>query len=310
MFALELLNVHTVVPYSGLTFPHFRSRLESLSLEGSMMAVGASVNGQPVGLALADVHTDDSAGEVCSLFVTPAYRGCGIGTALLDQIEMGLQKRGCSKAWFRYTAGKATTSTLEGMLHKGGWEEPEVRRWICKADRHILDAPWMKRRHLPDSFALFPWQELTPTERDAMKKEEGPDGWLPEGYTPFDDEHLIEPTISLGLRYQSEVVGWMFVHRVSEGVVRYHHLFVREDLRRKRCGLPMLVESIWRQAETLGSDSCGVFIIGNKNPTMRRFLQRQIAPYLVSVQESRGTWKDLMGEQKAVVEAAREFAVA
>lgn len=292
---LRRLNVFTAAPYEPMTFPYFQPRLKDLSSQGLIVAIGGSCEGRPVALGLAEVSPDGRSGNILSAFVARAHRSRGIGTALLARLEDELRSRGCTELDLAYLTETPATLAIEMILKKRGWTPPQARMLICRADRRIFEAPWIKRRRLPAGFSIFPWCELTPNERNAMQRQQELHPWYPEMLSPFRDEAMQEPENSLGLRRQGQVVGWLITHRISPKMIRYSSLFVRAELRARGCALPLLAEAIDRQARCRGLDSFGSFSVWLDNDPMVRFARR-LAPYLLSVRESRGSRKYLLEE--------------
>ena len=99
---------------------------------------------------------------------------------------------------------------------------------------------------------------------------------------------------SIGLRYRGEVVGWVITHRINELLWRYSCAFVREDLARKRIGLALMKESMSRQVEVVGLDAVhAIWNVPNWHSTHARFIRRRVAPYLISLTETMGSFKQL-----------------
>jgi hypothetical protein len=103
----------------------------------------------------------------------------------------------------------------------------------------------------------------------------------------------MEPLNSLGLRGMDGVVGWVITHRIAPATVRYTALFVDERVRRLGHGIALLAEAMRRQMGALGDDSVGTFGVWLHNAPMIRFVRRRMAPYLISMAETRSARKQL-----------------
>ncbi len=293
MCVLRLLNVLTSASYEAMTFPHFRPRLGDLAPGSPTVAVGVSYEGRSIGLGLAELLSDGRSGNILSVFVVPDHRNRGIGTALIGRLEGELQTRGCTQLELVYSLDAPATPAIERILEKWGWSAPQPRMLLCHGDRRILEAPWIGRARLPVGFSIFPWSELTADDRSAMRRQQDFQPWYPEALSPFQDEGMAEPGSSLGLRHQGQVVGWLITHRVSSMLIRYHSLFIRADLRRRGCVLPLLAEAFRRQTQHHGLDSltsCGIRL---DNQPVVRFARRH-ERYLLSVRETRARRKNLL----------------
>ena len=301
MYTLDTLNIFTVEGYGSMTFPSFRPLLRALYPQGQVVAIGASWCGQPVGLALARMLPGGNS-EVLSMFVAAPHRGRGVGTALLTSLEQALSERGSVGGELVYMTGKPSTGALERLLRKCGWPPSRTRMLVCKGDKKILEAPWMREYRLPSSFSIFPWREITEEERAALRRSQERERWIPEYLAPFQHEQTMERLNSLGLRYGNQVVGWLITHRVAPDTVRFTSLFVRKDLQKMGRAVPLVVEAINRQGRELGHDSYVIFSVRSDNTPMMRFTKRHFAPYLASMTETRGTSKlfDKGGREKTV----------
>ncbi len=88
-------------------------------------------------------------------------------------------------------------------------------------------------------------------------------------------------------------MGWLIAHLVSRDVLRYSNFFVREDLRDEGCGLPLLAEAFRRRVKSHGPASLGSSGVWIDNQAMVRFVRR-VTPFLLSVRETKGSFKALM----------------
>jgi len=279
--------------FAPLTFPRFRARLQMVGTDHSVMAVGAVCGDHAAGLVLGQHRPDGSVSEVLSLYVAPSYRGRGIGTALLKELEAVSTARGCQRMELVYVEKPPATHALEHLLLGLGWQPPQVRMVLCKVDRKVLQASWFTKPNLPPEFEVFPWCDLRLDERVEIERSQRECSWYPESVSPFQDEDTQEPATSLGLRYRGAVAGWLITHRLDARTVRYTALFVREDLRGQHCWLALLHEALQRQAQALGLQSLGSFGVHAQNTSMLRLLDTYLAPYVAERRESRGTFKVL-----------------
>ena len=293
MYTINVLNDSTAVKYEKLTFPAFRYVLRSIDSQKSVIALAASYLEQPVGLALAEISEDDSSAEVRSIFVEPAQRCAGIGTALLTRLEEELSQRGCTKAKLSYMAGKSTTPALEHLLQKCNWAPPGSQMLICKGQvEAVIEAPWMKTySRLPSSYSIFPWLEITQEERQAIQQQQETQPWIPEDLIPFQYEKHLEPLNSLGLRYQGQVVGWVINHRFSPDTIRYTCSFVRKDLQKMGRIISLYAEAAKLQLQA--KISHGIWTVPVAHESMVNFVKHRWAPYLISIGETKGTFKFL-----------------
>ena len=295
MYSLNLLdNSFVGYAYQSFTFPLYRSYLNLLQPKGSIVAIGAlTENKEPIGLALAEIKTNEKSANVLSVFVTSNYRDRGIGTALLSRLEQELAKRGCMNVELTYTTSNPLASALERVIQKCNWLSPIPRHLVCKCDHRNLDAPWLDRDYrLPSSFTLFPWQEITTKERNLLRKQQQEKSWIPSLLVPFQYEENLETFNSFGLRYQNEVVGWILTHRLAPDTIRYTCAYIRPDLQKLARIIYLYQKSI--KLHTTRSDiPHGIWTVPFKFKSHVRFILKRFGPYMDSIEESRESSKSL-----------------
>lgn len=286
MYVLTNINRAIAPYYRDFTFPAFKSRLCDLETQDSLVAIGASLKKQPIGLVLAEIQEDRQAAKVLSIYVKPAYRRLGVGKALMSELEKQLYKSGCLKVEIVYANSKESTIALERLIEKLNWITPQPRMLICKSTTEkITSAPWLHKHTLPPELKIFPWFDLTTAQRLRIQQQQDRQPWYPELLTPFNDESHLEPLNSLSLLDKDEVVGWTLNHRIAPNTIRYTSLFVREDLQKLGRAIALLAEAIKRQ---VNSDIFyGIWTVAVDNRPMVNFVKRRLAPYLISLTETK-----------------------
>jgi GNAT superfamily N-acetyltransferase len=250
MYIINTLKKSTAINYENLTFPSFRNLLRNIDSEQSILAIAASHQEQPIGLVLAKIREDNKSAEVLSIFVEALYRNTGLGTSLLKRLEQELRTRSCAKTEMVYMTGQPTTPVLEHLLQKCDWQPPQPRMLMCRGDNKVLEAEWVRKySHLPSSYSIFPWEEITEQERQTIKQQQETQPWIPEDLIPFQYENNFDPLNSLGLRYQGQVVGWVINHRFSSDTIRYTCSFVRKDLQKMGRIISLYAEAGKRQCK-------------------------------------------------------------
>ena len=77
----------------------------ALAMQGRWAFV-AEIDGEPAGLVLASIDHTQTVLYVNHLLVQPAYRGAGVGTALMDQLEQEARQAGIRRAWLLTVAAR------------------------------------------------------------------------------------------------------------------------------------------------------------------------------------------------------------
>ena len=290
--------------FTALTFPLFRPLLTTVEADSRCVFVGATLLNQPVALGIAEIDQEDQTrGEVLSIFVAPQHRRNGLGSKLLNMLEGAMAERGAQSGRLTYMTGLPQTPALESMLSRGQWMEPRCRMMVCDGEfDQIIKAPWMRNRELPPEFSMFPWSELTQAERQEIADRQATQQWYPEVLTPYRNEHLVEPAMSLGLRYKGEIVGWCIAHRLSVDTVRFASLFVRRDLQTVGRAVQLLANSIYLSVGTPIYKAR--FDVAMDNPGMLRFIKTRMAPYLTNISYILRSHKRLQAAEQLEMKSA------
>src|SRR5262245_47018534 len=92
--SLNMTVAAAVSRYEGLTFPNIRRQAQANPIREPLVTMVAASQGQPVGMALAEVGPDKVA-QIISLYVVPGHRRRGVGRRLLAYLEKALAQLGC-----------------------------------------------------------------------------------------------------------------------------------------------------------------------------------------------------------------------
>jgi GNAT superfamily N-acetyltransferase len=266
-----------------MTYPAYRECLLTAEPGQETVGVVAFTEGKPCGLALAQLCWSGTPAEVLSVFVERSRRGQGIGGQLLARITDLLKEQNEPLVLARYPRGRESTPAVEYLLANQGWGEPRPHLLLFRVGKlslGVLHAPWMQPRPLPTGFTLFEWAQSTEADL-AVAAEYHQDPDFPPGVTPFREEDSIDPRISLGLREQGRLVGWLVTHRINEGMTRYACLFVHPSVSVKGLGWRLITQAIRRQIEANGhrDDFQAVWAIAPGNP-LAGFVRRCLAPHM------------------------------
>ncbi|HVN77210.1 MAG TPA: GNAT family N-acetyltransferase [Thermoanaerobaculaceae bacterium] len=304
MVDFELLGAPVPREFSAMTFPAYRHLLslqvarrheeEANRPPIQPLAVAASVRGQAVGLALAELPlVVGGSPELLSLYVAPHLRNVGVGSALLGALEQEVAGRGFVRLQTVYMTGKPAIPAFERVLAKRGWDAPAVRTISVRFTVEQIDTfPWINRYRLPAGFTIFPWAELTEDDRRELRASQEGRRWIASDLQPWDhDSYGFEPITSLGLRGPAGVVGWVINHAISETTLRFTCSYIRKDLGRRGRIVPVYSASLLRAKGTRFKDC--TFVAPVQHPTMVHFVRKWMEPWVSFVGETRGSEKRL-----------------
>jgi GNAT superfamily N-acetyltransferase len=291
---LERLAPEEVIQHhEDLTFPPIARRLAVRPVRGRWLGALALAETGPVGLAVAELRPAEAA-QLVSFTVLPAHRRRGLGTALLGAVERLAADGGAEILEGSYRTSWRSREAIEALLRSRDWSPPESRMLLARGEtsfaQSVLQTP---QPTLPPEAEIFPWDDLTPDERQAIEARQGEDRWYPDVLTPFQEEPRLEPRVSVGLRWQGEVAGWMICHRVAFDTIQYSAFFLREDLRGRGLGWALVREAVRRRLADPDL-RFAIFAIDARNERMRELVEGRLRDYFRGLSELRVSRKSLM----------------
>lgn len=267
--------------YNGLTYPPISQRLAVQQLNEPLACSLVIDGNRTVALIVAEIGKKGSA-LLLSLMVLPSYRGKGLGTRLVKDLEQQLAERGVTTLSVHYRSNWSSLVGLERILQKCGWLEPTPHSLQCRTDiDHISKAPWVNKTHLPKEFILFPWADLSPSDRQHILERKD----YPPFLTPFQEEDRISWETSFGLRKEGRVIGWVITHQTKQDTMQYTTIVVEPGHRHAACGLGLLATAIRRQIEL--NIPYFIFMVNEGNNAGLNLSNKRIRPFLLSAVETR-----------------------
>jgi len=296
--AIRNLPLPCAKEWTELTYPAYRRVLEQAGLEGRWCAIGASLEGHPAGLCLAETAPGTLPACIRSLFVAPEYRRRRIAAGLIlaagewfRQLKWPLMK-------LYYSSGRPGPDGFEAYLLRQGWTGPDRRQLLIQSDAAHLDTmPWFGRYRLPAGFEMVPWVELTEGEREALREEVATGDWIPPDLVPFDFERDCHQVSSYALRHRGAVVAWVINHLLPSGMLRLTCSWARPDMQRRGRIVPVYEQSL-RAAIQAGVRK-GTWAVPFRHAAMIAFANRWLVPYSTSVRESRMLYRILQAQDSS-----------
>jgi GNAT superfamily N-acetyltransferase len=292
-YTCQPLDLFTAPMYGGLATPRYRKLIERRRADLPVVAIGARDDGEPVGLALAGFFPETQKAWLHWLFVAEPHRRRGIGAVLLRQLDDELGAQGCKQIEASYHTGLPAAPTLEGVLAKCDWAAPSTVQIIYQIGPSVLHAPWMQPAPLPARVSLFPLVELTPAEIAAIEARQAAGPWFDAGLSPFYyPVEKIDPYLSLGVRSETGVVGWIIARRIEAQTTTVNILFVSPEVRKQGIAVALIVEHTRRQVVDLGIQRT-MFNCDVANTRMIELMDGMMTPYLLGRYEKRQAKKEV-----------------
>ncbi|MBR8827123.1 MAG: TIGR03032 family protein [Gomphosphaeria aponina SAG 52.96 = DSM 107014] len=265
--------------FNALTYPSIHKHWRAKTQRGNLLGILALKENETIGLVLAETYDNQNKQitEVLSFFVKPEYRNQGIGINLLQHLQKSL----ATEIKIAYKVTDITTTALEPILRRLGWEKPKTTFLLAKTTTEkIAQAPWLDQYPLPEKFTIFPWVEITPTELEELKQLN-----YPPSLSPLTQDSRLEPLNSLGLRYDGKVIGWCLTHRVDQQTIRYSTMYVEPPFQKMGRGIALIAAALKLQINS--NIPYYKYAVAADNQPMLRFTQKHLAPYCSSMTESR-----------------------
>lgn len=282
-------------PFMSMTFPSLRALLADQDKAAHPVAIGASLDGEPIGLALGGLPTTtDRLPGLVSLYVAPAHRNGGIARILLAHFEREMAARGCTEIETVFTTNKPGAAEFAAVLAKRGWSTPEMRMLLIKLDIHSLrTAHWFQRTPLPPDEEIIRWRDVTPAEREDLRAWQEAEGWIARDLVPFDHEAGACLHTSMALRKKGRIVGWMICHLIDSIHQRYTCGYVRPELMPLGRYFQLMVAASEPLCTPEYPASVPIYTVPAWHPRMVRFADRRMVPHALFRGETKGSHKTL-----------------
>jgi len=302
MYQFERLKLDSLDPkllklYKALTTPEFQPLLNRDNKLPSLMTAAIAVTywGEPVGLCVATYPfaLGYRAVHIHSFYIAPDHRHQKIGSKLWRETERFLKEDKCYVASFLYPDDLPSNTFFTKILLKEGWSAPEVGLTRFFFDCREFHPKWFERKQKQSSkFKIFPWSKLTKKERKLLKTK-NEHSVFDSSVSPFFDEELMDLTMSVGLRYEGDVIGWMIVHRVGKNAVRYTAFYIHPRYQFSGQAIRLLGEAIRLQQASNSPWSYFDVSMDAIDPHWKRFIDGRLKPFAQKVVHFVRTWKDL-----------------
>ncbi len=283
------------MPFQPMTFPSLRALLNDQDPAAHPVAVGATLDGEPVGLALGGLpNTDGRLPGLVSLYVAPTRRDRGIARGLLARFEREMAARGCTDIETIFTTNKPGAAEFAAVLARQGWAQPEMRMLLIKLDIHSLrTAHWFQRVPLPPDEEIIRWRDVTEAEREDLRRWQEEEGWIARDLVPFDHEAGACLHTSMALRKKGRIVGWMICHLIDAVHQRYTCGYVRPELMPLGRYFQLMVAASEPLCTPEYPASVPIYTVPSWHPRMVRFADRRMVPHALFRGETMGSRKTL-----------------
>ncbi|WP_138494221.1 GNAT family N-acetyltransferase [Paenibacillus pinistramenti] len=244
-------------------------------LPQSFLAIGAYLDGEPAGIALARYdHPPDAGAHLLGIGVAVERRRSGIGRGLIAELSALLRRSGFSTLNTEYLSGLRPDAAESLFLQACGFQTPAPGIYICGCRlEYSVHAPWVTTLKLPEPFSCSPFNSLTSEESEEIRQ--GLGLWYPPILDPFAEEELIDRERSVILRHQGRLAGWMILEPFDARTILYKTMFVRKEYQRMARGVALMAEISRRMMQDPVYEEF-VFFVEADNRPMAKFLEKHI----------------------------------
>jgi len=280
---------------SCFTYPAYHSLLEKAAsgkkTEDNLLAFVACADGVTIGLVLA--REAKNAVTLLSIMTSEPWRRHGIGTAMIQKLIQESRRLSCNRIIAGYTTKITSLTALEHFLAATGWNSPEPDMYMSMFHvKEMLHAQWLSKvSQPPPGYELISFSELQTEERSRLNASLDA-GDIPQGLSPFADEEYMVPELSIGLRYDSDIVAWQTLIR-SPFIVDalcYRSLFVSPKMRTGNGFGPLVAtEAFYRHAKSPICNERPKGVYGTAFTAIKQlnFARKRLNPYCIDIYESR-----------------------
>jgi ribosomal protein S18 acetylase RimI-like enzyme len=224
LFSLSTLEPADAPAYAALAFPRHRQLLLlDAGASGTTVAIGASVLGEPRGLALAG-PVRGPVTALLSVVVAPDARRVGLATRLLEELEGALRARGVGVVVAPYRADRAHSEAVARLLARRGFEPLRSVVELVYPIERLLEAPALNVA-CPGAAVV----DFTPERVAPLLELHEPSEITPATVPP----EASDPALATLVAIDGEVAACVLGHRAGPETAYIQLLFVRRELRRQ-----------------------------------------------------------------------------
>jgi GNAT superfamily N-acetyltransferase len=251
-------------------------------LPKTAVALTAEADGVRTGIALAVLDKSGKLGTVHALHVAEPFRQQGIGSRLLVETENRLREAGCERIQVElYEDLRAShTEPLAFAQNREYAMERSILRQFVLSTNAMVVQPWViDNCRLPEGGELFPWRELTESERIELRARTD----IPPSMSPWLYEDRIDMEWSVGMRLEGRIAGWLLMERTQPDTMLYRTMYMLPEYERLGAGFLMATEATRVPGFTTQYPFI-TFKIVESNRSMVRLIERRYAEATVASQ--------------------------
>jgi GNAT superfamily N-acetyltransferase len=268
--------------YERYTFPRISDKVKTMHINDPLVAVIAKTGDRIAGMAVAEFDKGKSYSEIISLLVDKEHRKQGIGIRLVNYITRALASRGYREARIYYRTDWEVKSFISRLVERDKWTSPLTLMHIFKSSiTHRDEVKWTHDRHLPEGMQIVLWNDIDGRLKTELERQISDEEIVNPYLSPFFNEVRIETLNSVGLLFNSRIIGWNITYRIDKNTIEYNNLFIRREYR-KFATLPIALLNRSVQIQFSNNIPGFIWIIDSADRRMLNFIYRRIGPFIDS----------------------------
>lgn len=209
--------------------------------------------------------------ELISLKIDKDFEGLGFDQKLLNFFCSQLRNLGYQSIELYYGSSWENLDRLEHLLVKGGWGDPLFFIRYYQIDAKKALAAFGEDLKLPKTYALESWSTISAKDKEGINNKYCQLPQLPIELSPFKISNL-EPDLSLFMRYDGEIVGWIALSKISDETLEYNAIFLDPKHRVNKVAPSLIAEALRIQVKN-GDYPKVLFSVRTSNRKMMQFLE-------------------------------------
>ncbi|MEZ7893055.1 MAG: GNAT family N-acetyltransferase [Candidatus Wallbacteria bacterium] len=284
-YEIKLLRSSETQHFNNMTYGQYKPFLAWMDvINDRLFPIGLYRAGRPAGLLLGlnQLNTPGKA-DIMSIFIEKEFRRRGLALKMIDFFEQQCRESKIKTISTFYFDNRPFVTIINNLLDKCGFLPAEPELYYCKCDKSIADMPITEYTKLPDGFETFSWTDIPSAEKKQLMGELEGQGFFDQRISPFINEKVIVPEISLGLKAGKNIIGWAICSYYDENTICYNSIFIMPQYQGAALGIALQMRSIRGHLLTELSQKYpyAIFMVRYDNHARLKMVKKKFSKYSI-----------------------------
>lgn len=247
-----------------------------------IIAVAAfDANSTAVGLAISTYYPHNAFAQLLSLRTAQEYCTDEIYSQLFAKMSELLISEKCSFVMHSYSSMDPAFEKIENLFRQLHAPNPQLIMVRCHFDLQGFAPAWFtlyRSQPLPANLDIIPWKKLSQPEIEKLRELQE-QGSFSASISPFYEESMRDANLSLVVRDQGEIIGWIILHRIESDTIRFSTFYVERDFRGSNVSAWLLVRAIQLAQQTKYLNAIFEFNLEQVDRAWIAFVKKRLAPF-------------------------------